>query len=303
MDKDKEVTEGQAIAKAILNGEANAWERFQLCFDDAISGFASKRAKSFSLQAEFSSEDIVNGFMTEKLLSQPEKMFGPVADGLRPLTPRLLRSLINYCNSLGRRRKRLVHSDTSIKMQVDEKSYRDPDYYPHETAELMKGRIETQLRLIRETFTLSSRIQNPQLEILLLSERIQFAEQSALAYCHEHQTSVEWNAARVLVATLHAWTDKEAATLIPEANIPLSIVWETISRVLFAPPFGTNGFAIAEIIQVPRNTWDMWVRRARQRLIAYAGVQKSKGLFPYWPEKLFESGSLPIGQDKEVQKR
>ena len=303
MDQDKEVTEGQTIAKAILDGEANAWELFQLCFGDAISRIASKRAKSFSLQAEFSAEDIIHGFIAEKLLMQPEKIFGPVASGDRPLTPRLLRSLVNYCNSLNRRRKSTVHSDKSLEKHRDKQSNEDPDYYPHETAVLIKKRVEDQQKLIREAFAVSSRIRVPQREILLLSERILFAEQFVLGYCNEHQSSIEWDAAKVSVATLYAWTDKEAATLIPMANDALSTIWETISRSLFTPPFGADGFAIAEIIQVPRNTWDIWVRRARQRLILHAGVQKSKGLFPNWPQRLFDSENFTIGQGKGEQKQ
>lgn len=288
MKENQEETEGQSIARSILAGEANAWNEFQLSFGQKISEFAVKRSKSVGLRSEYSAEDIINGFMVEQLLKQPEKMFGPVAKGQRPLTPRLLRSLTNFCNSLQRRRKGTVHIDMSREADLVDQANIDPDFYPHEVALLTKKRIDEQQRTIRETFSVPSRIRVPQREILLLSERVWFAEQIALSHCNEYHSTHEQDASKALVLRLYPWSKDESVTLIPMANETLSAIWEVLSPILFSPPFGVDGSEIAERIQVPRNTWDIWVRRARQRVIAFASVQKAKDLFPAWPQRLFE---------------
>ncbi len=303
MDNNREQIEGQAVAKAILAGDANAWKDFQLLFGDAIARIASKRAKSPKLRSEFSGDDIVNGFMAEKLLDRPERMFGPAAKGQRPLAPRLLSSLGKYCNSLQRRRRRTVHSEMSLDLHPDERGDDNPDYNPQEAATLTKKRIEDQQRIIREAFSGPSRIRVPQREILLLSERILFAEQVAASYCRENQSSSERDAANQLVCTLYSWSDDESATLIPMINHPLSTIWHSISHDIFNPPFGVDSYMVADRIQVLRNTWDIWVRRARQRVIASAGVQKPKELFPHWPRRLFETKLAKTDADKGAQRQ
>ena len=300
MDSNQEQTEGQRIAKAILASDANAWDDFQRVYGEVISRVASKRAKSIKLRSEFSAEDIVNGFMADKLLDRPERMFGPVANGQRPLTPRLLRSLVNYCNSLQRRLKNTVHSEASLELHSDERIDDDPDYHPHE---VVKNRIDTQQRVIREAFAVASRIRVPQREILLLSERIFVAEQIAVIYCNESLSSSELEKAKQLVSTLYPWSDDESATPIPMVNDPLSIVWEAISQIVFTHPFGADGTVIADRIIVPRNTWDIWVHRARQRVIASAGISKAKKLFPNWPQSLFELGIASTADFKGAQER
>ena len=71
MKSEQEQVEGQAVSRAILDGDARAWNQFQEAFGELIENAASGRAKSRKLRAEFSVEDVVHGFMADKLLDQP----------------------------------------------------------------------------------------------------------------------------------------------------------------------------------------------------------------------------------------
>ena len=290
MENDEEQVDGQLVARAILNGDPNAWDEFQEVFGDLISKMASDRARSTKLRAEFSPEDIVQGFVAERLLKQPEKMFGPVAKGQRPLTPRLLRSLANYCNSLQRRRKRLVQPKTDLESSPDERFVDEPALLPTEVVDQIRRRIREQQTANRNAFAESSRARIPQREILLLSERISFAGQIIESFCREDHSDQELHLVSEMVVVLYPLSDDESSTLIPMVNEPLSTVWQSLSVIFFAPPFLADGNAVADQIEVVRNTWDIWVRRARQRVIAHAGHLRSKEMFPHWPSRLTEVG-------------
>jgi hypothetical protein len=133
---------------------------------------------------------------------------------------------------------------------------------------------------------------------LLLSERVAFAGQIIESFCREDHPDAELRRVSEMVVALYPLSEGEAAILIPMVNEPLSAVWQSLSVIFFAPPFQADGNAVADQIVVVRNTWDIWVRRARQRVIAHAGNLRSKELFPNWPSRLTEGGTAVSAVDQ-----
>jgi len=288
MKSDQEQNKGQTIARAILAGEVDAWKNFLADCEPAMHRLALKRSMSEKLSAEVSSDDIVNGFFTSQLLKSPERMFGPVADGLRPLMPRLLGSLHKYCNSLQRRRKRFVQWPESLDLPVDAKSHLETELLAADATETLVTALKEQQIAIREAFSRPSRRIRPLREILLLSERTLFATQIAESYCTEYQSTTEVEKSRQFVVRHYPWNDEEAATLIPTVQNSLASVWLAIENHVFERPFGADASAIADRLGIPRYLWDKWLQRARECVVGHIGDSKSRELFPNWPKTLFK---------------
>ncbi len=289
MDQVDEQIEGQSIARAILASGEGAWARFDVQYREMIVDVSGKRARSSKLRSEFDCDDIVQGFYLSQLLDRPVRIFGPVAEGRRPLTPRLLDSLKNYCNSLHRRRKRFEGSSTPQADAIEDTGNISSKLDSEEAAADLTLRFSKQLSVIRLTFAVPSRAVVPQREVLLLSERLILAESFATSHCRNDASADELAKVQEAVIALHPWSSEEASTSIPEVNEPLSIVWELLVPEIFSVPFGADGYSIAECLRIPRNTWDKWVQRARERVVRFAGAGKAEALFPYWPARLFQT--------------
>ena len=70
MDRSEEEIEGQAIAKAILAGNANAWNDLQSRYGGVLRRVAIRYSSSTALQSIFSTEDIINGFLTDRVIAK-----------------------------------------------------------------------------------------------------------------------------------------------------------------------------------------------------------------------------------------
>lgn len=299
MDRSQEENEGQAVAIAILAGDSNAWDDFQSRYGDALRRVAIRHSRSTSLQSVFSTEDIINGFLTAKLLARPEEMLAPISRGEGSLKPRLLASLENYCKDLHRRKKAL-QAELTPEIWADRKTMDNPEIFQHEIPEQIRKRIAEQQRAIRSTFQRKSRARVPQREVLLLQERIWIAEQFAASHCKDSDTMLEKDVFAREFASLYPWTDSEAVVPIPERSEPLSKVWQAITPALINPPFRAEALIVAEYLQIPRNTWTKWVGRARKRVVEHVGDHLGKELFPNWPDGLFLA-TKPISTPNEQQ--
>lgn len=291
MNQTDDQVEGQSIARAILANAESAWDRFEAQYREMIVDAAEKRARSSKLRSEFDCDDIVQGFYSNQLLDRPVRMFGPVAEGQRPLTPRLLDSLKNYCNSLHRRRKRFEGLSTHQGDTIEDTGYISSKLDSEDASADLKFRFSEQLSVIRSTFAAPSRAVVPQREVLLLSERLILAETFATSHCRNDASADELAKVQDAVIALHPWSSEEASTSIPEVNEPLLIVWGLLVPEVFTVPFGADGYSIAECLRIHRNTWDKWVQRARECVVKFAGARKTEALFPYWPTRLFQTES------------
>ena len=302
MDNDQEKSEGRTIAKAILIGDVNAWGDFLFRYGSTLARVAEKHSRSASLQSFFSTEDIVNGFLTDKLVARPEVMLAPISRGEGSLKPRLLSSLKNYCKSL-HRRKKSVQAESTLDATVDKKTLNFPDIFQYEIPEQIQKQIAKQQAAIRSTFQEKSRVQVPQREVLLLQERIWLSEQFAAAYCKDSDTMLEKGLFAKQLSSLYPWTDSEASVPVPEKNEPLSKLWQALTSVLLEPPFRADAATVSEHLEIPPNTWTKWVGRARKRVIEHVGGDLGKKLFPNWPKRLFSAnGSIAMSREQQDTK-
>ena len=111
-----ETVEGQDVALLILGGEpAPGWEAFRERYESQLIRQADGLLRRMPTLRSFDqAEDLVQGFLVERVMGRPEVMLGSTARGERPLWPRLSRSFSNYCMQLLRRlvrHPRLVSDD------------------------------------------------------------------------------------------------------------------------------------------------------------------------------------------------
>ena len=105
-----QLLEGQEIALDILNDVPGAWDRFHDAYSERLLARAMKMlAACPSLRQRHQAADIVQDFITVKVLRRPQVMFQPVANGQQPLWPRLCRSLVNHASTMLRPINKGIH--------------------------------------------------------------------------------------------------------------------------------------------------------------------------------------------------
>ena len=104
-----DMVEGQDIALAILEGARDSgWEAFRERYETRLIRQAEGRSEAESdVRSSCQAEDLVQGFLADRIMGRPRQMFGRSARGERPLWPRLSRSL-----------RELLHSDPPATCQA-----------------------------------------------------------------------------------------------------------------------------------------------------------------------------------------
>ena len=106
--------EGQQIALDILDARPGAWDRLLEAYGERLLARAQKLiAACPALRQNLQAIDLVQDFLTVKVLHRPQVMFRPVANGQQPLWPRL-------CCSLTQRRPTAGHRDSDRSSGMDE---------------------------------------------------------------------------------------------------------------------------------------------------------------------------------------
>jgi DNA-directed RNA polymerase specialized sigma24 family protein len=289
-----ETVEGQDIALAILEGEADpGWEAFRRRYEAQLI----RRAEGIlrrtpTLRSFGQAEDLVQEFLVEQVISHPQAMLGPVARGEKPLWPRLSRSLGNYCIQSLRhlaRHPQLVHQDA---IEVEDAADAGDVEDRTETRIRIDRRVDGRQDAIRRAFTDQGPGGVPLVHLLLLSERLLLAQLIETTFSETDSRPSPEVPIPELVGQVAPWSEEEQTHRLPPKEISLGNVWDSLTR----PMLRTDGDAIAQVLGVRRNTWDQWIHRARLRVLSHLGLEDCRRLFPHWPERLTGKTARPSGE-------
>jgi hypothetical protein len=308
-----EAVEGQSIARAILAEEPGAWDRFYARYvraADVSSGgyvpkvltlWALKRIQGDSLlRSQYSAEDLVQGFVTLKVMQRRQVMLTPCADGRQPLHPRLIESFENYCHDRYRKVKRAQDAESRARKPAADECPPEAEGDLTNANEEIIARINDQLHAIREAALSAPKASHPRREFLLLSERLILAERIVESFSEpggagpsiERGLPPQPSDAAQMAASLGPWTEDEKTRPLPNAGRPLEEVWRQLAELLRRAPHRIDGAAVAAALFAKRNTWEKWVQRARLMVVKQLGIDRARKLFPCWPKRLFTARGL-----------
>ncbi len=289
-----DTVEGQDIALAVL-GEA--WDSGLQALRDRYESLLIRQAERLlrdkpTLRSSGQAEDLVQGFLADRVISRPREMLGPTARGERPLWPRLSLSFRHYCIQILRglrRQPKLISQDEIEAVQAADVGEVEE---PGKVRATINRRIQERQDAIRQVFRAQAPGSVPLGHLLLLSERLYLAQLLKMALEDADPRYSEVPIAEQL-SRIAPWSEEEQSQALPPQSIPLGVIW----RSLTSPTLRPDGNSIAQVLGTRRNTWDRWMYRARSRVKSSLGSETCRRLFPHWPERLTAEVSGPSGQE------
>jgi len=223
-------------------------------------------------------DDLVQEFLAKKVLPSEKlgKLLGPVVAGTRPLWLRLNRSLVNFLNSLRRRKRVRVDCAAGIGEGEHDAQDKSTDIFPD-----IFDRMATQLQVIRQAFPVPER-GVPHGATLLLSERLWLAVTFAKAYEPADEQTTGNQTISEMVEAVAAWTEDDAARVL-SPGLVLKAAWAAILDQTGQRPQKADPGLVAGIVGVPRGRWLQWLCRARKELPSRVGSGQARRLFSHWP--------------------
>jgi DNA-directed RNA polymerase specialized sigma24 family protein len=279
-----EQAEGQTLAASLIEAvgsgslRASDWETFFGTYAGRLRRAAERHLRSMNrLSQEFANAaELVDDFVVAKVFDpvRGPALLGPSARGERPLEPRLLASLENYCIDLHRRRRRRATVST------DAAEPPAPTEAERTTREEIERRVGEQVGAIREVFA-GSPARAPYREALLLQIRLDWARALVgLPLTSEAGGEVEVGLSHVVAMT--GWTDEESGRQMNTDGHTLAHLWGQLAPgVASDPRTPVTGDRVAAILRVPRDRWDAWVSRGRRALAGHLAGRYAR-LFPHW---------------------
>src|SRR5581483_2347482 len=222
MSEATEAVEGQILARAILDaldqGQPPDWNPFDRAYREPLLHQAAVRLPRLVLPGQ-TPEDVLHGFLCRQVYPRKQacRMLGPTARGERPLRPRLLTSIANFCIDLARAAGagRQVPDPTAI-LAITPCQPREelPDF------EEVEDVIRSQLKAIREVCPLRRGLNGAAIrEALLVRHRLDWSP------CFDG-TELRSRAGVVsldlmLLEQVTVWTNEERNTPLVEGGFTL----------------------------------------------------------------------------------
>lgn len=287
MTEDPEQAEGQTLATDILHAlnraatgiEKPDWSLFVKTYEADLTTVASALQRRYRGLNGFEPMDIVQEFLVAKVFppTRARVLLEVVARGTQPLKPRLLQSIGTFCIDLHR---------SGLRQPA---SWGKPPDIPTTpktapTAEEVESLLSRQLLAIRAAFELAP-TRAPYRETLLLCHRIEWAWVLSGTLLAGTTGVGEVSIGVDRVVALTRWTTDENCQVFGEGETPktLHLAWDQLSGFIGKPGHVLTGERIAEILGIPRERWDGWISRGRQRLKTHLGGNQAYGLlFPTW---------------------
>lgn len=322
--------EGQEIATAILAAEAgfaaakmaveraatpeneeqlriaarareHEWNRFWQTYGGRLDRASDKpyglldEARRF-LQGNDGAEDLVQQFLLKKVMPNPDRVFGAVSRGEKPLWPLLRRSLINFAMSAGRRKQwRLLSLENLLQMTGDEPcAPREPE--PHDPKDEVPPEevLAQRLECIRAAFRGPSDL----LYHLLLKEQLVLLERIGQHHCQEGgvlpPNTLPADTVRMLIEMVEhlscwrVWPELEQRA--GPLDRSLAEIWSELTKGVRPPRFEVPSNVVEVVLGLNARTWNTYVWRARRLVVWRHRVETVKPLFPYWPPGVFSQG-------------
>ena len=286
---DTAADDSERARAALEEGSDSAFTLLLETYQPRLRERAARRLRHYpALARHGDADDLVQQFLHDKLVPPPRRrvMLTPVAQGTRPLWPRLCASFENWlCSAL--RGKTLPFSERPVGGGEDEY---DPEDHPAEVWPDIAERITAQLDAIH-SLPAPVRGAIPYAAVLLLNERVLLARQVADSFAPEDGRTVGNQGLREIVEILAAWLPAERSTALPPRGLELAAVWEQLCKATEDRPQCAGPADLADVLGASKATWLQWVCRGRVKLVRHLGPNAARQLFPWWPPTAFEQAA------------
>jgi hypothetical protein len=275
-----QLLEGQEIALDILNGLPGAWDRFHEAYGERLLARAIKLLSACpTLRQRHQAADLVQDFITVKVLRRPQVMFRPVASGLQPLWPRLCRSMVNHATTMLRPiNKGLREVGIEQPAQLSDVA-REPGLSDRS---VIVERLSVLLEAIRSALPApQTQGQVAYRHFLLLKVRMDLLPRLKQAYQLQDGDLPEGVSLVQMAEELVPWTAEEAAqALLPGNSLTLGELWAQLLPLAPARVFEIGSLDASAILGIPSNTWNVYQMRGRNKTTAHHGYDIFDELFP-----------------------
>jgi hypothetical protein len=289
MIEQTEVVEGQGLSRAILQAldqdMTPDWAALDRAYGERLLELAKIRLRHLDLHRDYTPDDALHGFLKKRVYppDKARKMFAPTAGGERPLGPRLLASLGNYCNDLTRSRtRRRERGDRDDVLASTPARSADP-LPAYEDVECL---LHRQLAAIRVACPPRRRPRGaPYREALLLRLRLDWAGGFDEVELRSELTGRPVMLDLPLLERLTAWTDDERAMLLVEEGTSLEQLWQGVRTILLrSADRDVSVERLAPLIPASRDLWNQWISRGRRMLQAKLGADYAP-VFAVWGDR------------------
>jgi hypothetical protein len=287
MSEATEDVEGQAIARAVLEaldrGQFPDWTALDRAYHDQMLKQARARVRCCGLQGHLTDEDVLHDFLVRRVYppERARQMFTLSARGERPLGPRLLTSLANYCvdvaRRLGRRADCAEYPET-----VANRAAPDVASFPlyEEVGELLRQ----QHNAVRTAYGPRRRPHGAAYrEALLVRLRLDWAGAFDGVELPSQEGGRPVELTLRLLEELTGWSEEERAMPLVENGVTLDHLWQQLRELLpQMPGLVVSTERLAGLIPVNADLWDQWVSRGRRRLRTSLGDEEYGRVFAVW---------------------
>jgi hypothetical protein len=276
----------RALAQGLLAGCQEKCEQAWRCFDKLYGNRLLLQAKSLIkqipvLHSRMTGEDLVQGFLADKVMPDREAYFGKVARGEAKEFWSLLKiSLTNYSIDAARLRQPPVSFSDTVEGEGDE----DQGAVPTRRIESEEVTTETELRYRRLMSIVhlqhNSYKNHAHYLAVLLIERLHIVRAIGELTVDLSEYGIK---PIELAEALVCWPPSVGKMLFISCGQSLNAVWETLRSRVLCYDLPARG-ELAKVLGVERNTLDQWISRGRKVIYAGAPSEIVK-LAPHWFSK------------------